>query len=102
MTVLHECDRCRRVMNDDDYFTVSMVSNYRAYPLEHVYHYCRFCATIAINAITIVNHGVYGGSLDAEDKIGKYPPGRETFDPLLKKGEKDDRGCAGMDGMPLS
>ena len=90
MTTRYECDRCKRQTTDPhELSTVTTESWIGDRSIRHELHYCSFCSTLVNNAITIVNNGTYGGSLDKDDKIGKYVPHREKYDPLMMEREKE-------------
>lgn len=90
MTIKIECDRChRQTLNRDDYLEVHIRSAMKGYVIEHTYHYCSFCYFIFFNAQSIVNNGTYGGSLNGQEKIGHYVPGREDYDPMMKMNNPD-------------
>ena len=88
MTIKYECDRCHRQTSDEkEYISVTTDKWIGDYHDVHILHYCKFCSLLMINAIDIVNSGAYGGSLEADAKIGTYPPDRENYDPLMMKEE---------------
>ena len=89
MTVIYECDRCHvQTLVRDSMMEITSRVKYGLGEQIVVRHYCHFCSLMMNNDISIVNNGVYAGSLDADKKIGEYYDDLKDADPLFANRKK--------------
>ncbi len=90
MTIMYKCDRCgREFVDGTKMVSVDIVDEVAKWKTTIHYHYCEFCRTLFFNALSIVNDGTYGGSVKGDSLINEHPPGREDYDPMVRKNDDE-------------